>query len=89
MNADNIKSMDMAWALGSACALHGKPFDAGLLLKQFAPPYDAATLVGAARTLGFQARLADLAMGRFGQTRAPAFLLPRALRVDEVVHLSA
>ena len=52
-----IESRELLWALGSCCALHGRPFDPQLLLKQHAPPYSAATLVTASRALGFQARL--------------------------------
>lgn len=29
---------DIVWVMGSFCALNRKPFDAGLLLKQFPPP---------------------------------------------------
>jgi len=55
--ANSISHRTLVWALGSLCALHGKPFDAQLLLSQFAPPYSAATLVSAARALGFEAQL--------------------------------
>ncbi len=75
MERNAISARDLAWALGSACALQGKPFDAGLLLKQFAPPYTTATLISAARALGFQARLESVDVAQFGATRAPAFLL--------------
>ena len=80
---DEISARDLAWALGSACALHGKPFDAGLLLKQFAPPYDRSTLIAAARALGFQARLADLPVSELGRARAPAFMLLKAVQPDQ------
>ncbi len=80
---DEISARDLAWALGSACALHGKPFDAGLLLKQFAPPYDRSTLIAAARALGFQARLADLPVSELGRARAPAFMLLKAVQTDQ------
>lgn len=55
----DIQLRELVWALGSCCALHGKPFDSELLLKQHAPPYSAATLVTASRALGFQARLLE------------------------------
>jgi len=45
---------DIAWAMGSFCALNHKPFDAGLLLKQFPPPYSSDSVVHAARALGFR-----------------------------------
>lgn len=56
-----VQSRELIWAPGSCCALHGKPFDPGLLLGQHAPPYPPATLVTAWRTLGFQARLLGVA----------------------------
>jgi subfamily B ATP-binding cassette protein HlyB/CyaB len=59
--------------------LHGKPFDAGLLLKQFAPPYDRSTLIAAASALGFQARLVATSLGQLSAIRAPAFVLLRSL----------
>ncbi|MDO9166074.1 MAG: hypothetical protein Q7U13_08200 [Rhodoferax sp.] len=37
--------------LGSCCALHGKPFEAQLALRQFVPPYLGATLIKAVREL--------------------------------------
>jgi subfamily B ATP-binding cassette protein HlyB/CyaB len=55
----DIQLRELVWALGSCCALHGKPFDPELLLKQHAPPYSAATLVTVSRALGFQARLLE------------------------------
>lgn len=57
-----LQVRELAWALGSCCALHGKPFDAQLLLKQHAPPYSVAVLITAARQLGFQARQVALAL---------------------------
>ncbi len=75
MSWGEISARDLAWAMGSACALHGKPFDAGLLLKQLAPPYDRSTLIAAARALGFQARLDATPLGQFRVLRAPAFVL--------------
>jgi ATP-binding cassette, subfamily B, bacterial HlyB/CyaB len=47
----------LAWALGSLCALNRIPFDAALLLKQFSPPYSTDTLIHAARALGFRISL--------------------------------
>ena len=45
---------DIIWAMGSFCALNRKPFDAGLLIKQFPPPYSSDSFVHAARALGFK-----------------------------------
>jgi subfamily B ATP-binding cassette protein HlyB/CyaB len=51
---------ELVWALGSCCAIHRKPFDAPLLASQSAPPYSVATLLTAARALGFEARLVEM-----------------------------
>lgn len=45
---------DFLWVLGSLCNLHRRPFDAKLLLSQFAPPYSFAKLVEAGAGLGLQ-----------------------------------
>ncbi|OFZ65845.1 MAG: ABC transporter [Betaproteobacteria bacterium RBG_16_56_24] len=50
---------DVVWAMGSFCALNRKPFDAGLLLKQFPPPYSSDSFVHAARALGFRIKRRD------------------------------
>ncbi len=73
--AQPLSPQTLAWALGSVCALHGKPFDTHLLLSQFAPPYGAATLVTAARALGFEARLSDLSVAALAGASAPLVLL--------------
>lgn len=70
-----IESRELLWALGSCCALHGKPFDPPLLLKQHAPPYSAATLVTASRALGFQARLLGVASSELAGISTTAVLL--------------
>lgn len=50
---------DVVWAMGSFCALNRKPFDAGLLLKQFPPPYSSDSFVHTARALGFRIKRRD------------------------------
>ena len=60
----DIPSRELIWALGSCCALHGKPLDPELLLKQHAPLYSSATLITAARALGFQGRLLGVAASK-------------------------
>ena len=65
----SIPTHDLIWALGSFCALHGKPFDPALLIQQYPPPHGTDTLIRALRALGFKTdhrqcsvdRLADLA----------------------------
>jgi ATP-binding cassette, subfamily B, bacterial HlyB/CyaB len=56
---EEINSADFSWALGSLCQLHHTPFDASLLLSQFAPPYDSGSLVQAATALGFRCELSE------------------------------
>ncbi len=46
------------WSLGSLCRLHRVPFDPELVLRQFPPPHDLATLLRAARACGLKAGLA-------------------------------
>lgn len=43
------------WLLGSLASLHRKPFDAELLVKRFAPPWDLPTLMEALAGLGLKA----------------------------------
>jgi len=52
---------DIVWVMGSFCALNRKPFDAGLLLKQFPPPYSSDSFIHAARALGFRIKRRDCA----------------------------
>jgi ATP-binding cassette, subfamily B, bacterial HlyB/CyaB len=52
-----LEGAQFVWALGSISQLHRVPFDAALLTQQFAPPYDIAALLTAARGLGFKAAL--------------------------------
>ena len=71
----DIESRELIWALGSCCALHGKPFDPELLLKQYAPPYSAATFITSARTLGFQAQMLGIAASELKGISTTAILI--------------
>jgi subfamily B ATP-binding cassette protein HlyB/CyaB len=55
---DGVLTDGFIWALASLCRLHRVPFDADLILKQFPPPYDLATLLRAAQACGLKAGLA-------------------------------
>jgi subfamily B ATP-binding cassette protein HlyB/CyaB len=55
---DAVLTEAFVWALESLCRLHRVPFDAELVLKQFPPPYDLATLLRAAQACGLKAGLA-------------------------------
>lgn len=50
-----IAAGEFAWAVESLCSLLRRPFQRELLLQQFVPPYDAATLVQALDALGITA----------------------------------
>jgi subfamily B ATP-binding cassette protein HlyB/CyaB len=62
---------DIVWAMGSFCALNRKPFDAGLLLKQFPPPYSSDSIVHAARALGFRIKRRDCASNELSKFNFP------------------
>jgi subfamily B ATP-binding cassette protein HlyB/CyaB len=72
-----IPVRDLVWALGSCCALAGKPFDPQLVLQQNPPPHSCATLVSAARSLGFRARSERVAPDRLHAERGNVVLLHR------------
>lgn len=52
---------DLAWALGSVCALHRLPFSADLLAREFPPPFTRVALIAAARALGLRVKQIALA----------------------------
>ncbi|MDO8262398.1 MAG: peptidase domain-containing ABC transporter [Gallionella sp.] len=62
---------DVVWAMGSFCALNRKPFDAGLLLKQFPPPYSSDSFVHAARALGFRIKRQDCDSSQLAKFNLP------------------
>jgi len=70
-----LNNKELVWVLGSGCALHGLPFDPQLLLSQHAPPYSAATLVTAARGLGFLAEQRAMPLRALRQARGSVVLL--------------
>ncbi|MDP3812055.1 MAG: peptidase domain-containing ABC transporter [Hydrogenophaga sp.] len=51
-----MSTEEAVWLLGSLAGLHRKPFDAELLIKRFAPPWDLPTLIEALAGLGLKAR---------------------------------
>ncbi|MCY7319828.1 MAG: peptidase domain-containing ABC transporter, partial [Ramlibacter sp.] len=72
---DPLHTKDLIWAIGSCCALHRIPFDAGLLLSQHAPPYGAVTLITAARAIGFLAQQQPLKLKDLSTTTGTVVLL--------------
>lgn len=73
-----LSTSEFVWALGSCCALHGKPFDAELVLRQFVPPYLGATLIKAGREFGFHVSLKDATLASMQGMRATVLLLLHA-----------
>lgn len=63
------------WALGSLCALHQKPFDAGLLLHEYPAPCDDAWLTRSSRALGFRSRRVALKPGDCARLPLPLLVL--------------
>jgi ATP-binding cassette, subfamily B, bacterial HlyB/CyaB len=51
-----FETSDFIWALGSVCALNKRSFNAELLAKSFAPPYDSAALKMIGQELGLSLR---------------------------------
>jgi subfamily B ATP-binding cassette protein HlyB/CyaB len=66
---------DFVWVLGSFCALNRKPFEAGLLLRQFPPPFGFDTLIHAARSLGFKIRRSDSDATGIGKLNLPCLVI--------------
>ena len=69
--AHTFSSEDIVWVMGSFCALNRKPFDAGLLLKQFPPPYSSDSFIHAARALGFRIKRRDCASNELSSLNFP------------------
>ena len=66
------------WALGSLCSLYRTPFDADLLHKQVPPPYDAATLVRTARSLGFKIKEQRVSAAKLHKQSLPCLVVLNA-----------
>jgi ATP-binding cassette, subfamily B, bacterial HlyB/CyaB len=78
-----LSSREFVWALGSVSALHGKPFDAQLALRQFVPPYTTPSLIKATRSLGFHTQLQDLSAKQMLSQRATVLILFTPASVTE------
>lgn len=79
MPQKELSTREFVWALGSCCALHGKPFDAELVLRQFVPPYLGATLIKAGREFGFHVSLKEATLASMQGMRATVLLLLHAV----------
>ena len=73
-----VLTESFVWALASLCRLHRVPFDADLVLKQFPPPYDLATLLRAAEACGLKAGLAGAKSDALGSLPLPCVGFVRA-----------
>ncbi len=73
---------DIVWAMGSFCALNRKPFDAGLLLKQFPPPYSSDSFVHAARALGFRIKRRDCNSSELSKFNFPCLVVLNEVRAE-------
>lgn len=75
--AEQIPQNELLWALGSICALHRLPFDAGLAAREFPPPTTHATLVAAARALKLRIKEIRPRLDRIGSLVFPLLIALR------------
>src|SRR5579872_270110 len=66
---------DLVWAMGSFCALNRKPFDSGLLIRQFPPPYNTDSFIHAGRALGFRIKRKDCPSQTVGSLNLPCLVI--------------
>lgn len=71
----SLSKDDVLLALASVCRLHRVPFDAGLVLREFPPPYTLETLLESAGRLGFEASVRDAEAASVAGLGAPAVVL--------------
>ena len=64
------------WALGAMCQVHRIAFDPGLLLQRFPPPYSGATLLQAARAMGFRASVRACKPRKLAALPLPCLVFP-------------
>ena len=64
----------LPWALQAVATLHQRPFDAGLVARQFPPPHDESVLIHAARQLGFRVAPLDASSANLATLPLPALL---------------
>ncbi|MBC3919660.1 peptidase domain-containing ABC transporter [Undibacterium sp. CY18W] len=73
---------DVVWAMGSFCALNRKPFDSGLLTRQFPPPYTSDSFIHAGRALGFRIKRKDCDSKAIASLSLPCLAILRANVLD-------
>ena len=74
----HMSGEDFVWTLGQLCALHRVPFDPGLFLGQFPPPYSKEKLFAALGALGFRAGRGKTARLDFKSAPFPCIAFRRA-----------
>jgi len=72
-----IEASDLLWALASLCGAQRVPFDARMVLQQFPPPLDIATLMHAAAGLGLRVSLGPLVARDLKHALLPLLALRR------------
>lgn len=80
---DAVPPEELAWALGSVCALHRLPFSADLLGREFPPPCTRAAIVSAGRALGLRIKAVQLKVKAIEQQVFPLLVGLRAPSISE------
>ena len=80
---EEVPSDQLAWALGSVCALHRLPFAAELLAREFPPPSTRATIILAGRALGLRIKAIRLDLKAIGNQVFPMLVGLRATGARE------
>jgi subfamily B ATP-binding cassette protein HlyB/CyaB len=83
MAEETLLREEVVWALGSVCALHRRPFDADLVLKQFPPPYSEEILITAGRALGFKVKATPADPAELSALPLPLFVFVHAQEKEE------
>ncbi len=93
-NPESYTHLDFVWAVQTICAIHKKPFDQALLLQQFPPPYDQASMVRATQALGFKSQLSNIDAAQLSNLPLPLLAelsdgaLPKSEITDVVTGVS-
>lgn len=70
--ADLLDTSSALWMLGSLAGFYRRPFDAGLVLQRFAPPFDIPSLIEALEAMGLKAGLVNWPPGDCSSLPLPA-----------------
>ncbi len=75
--SESLSLHDFVWAAGNVAHTHRFPFNADLFIRQFAPPYSIATLIGAFEQLGFTVSDQRVREGALGKLQLPCLVALR------------